>query len=64
MRRKARSVHSDGRITLGVDTTVVLDGRVYGKARNADDATGILAELSGRTHTVVSASAFSAPVTT
>jgi septum formation protein len=51
---KARSVHSDGRITLGVDTTVVLDGRVYGKARNADDATGILAELSGRTHTVVS----------
>lgn len=51
---KARSVHADGRITLGVDTTVVLDGRVYGKARNADDATGILAELSGRTHTVVS----------
>ena len=28
---KARSVHADGRITLGVDTTVVLDGRVYGK---------------------------------
>ena len=52
--KKARSVHSDGRITLGVDTTVVLDGRVYGKARNADDATGILAALSGRTHTVVS----------
>ncbi len=52
--KKARSVHADGRITLGVDTTVVLDGRVYGKARNADDATGILAELSGRTHTVVS----------
>ena len=51
---KARSVHSDGRITLGVDTTVVLDGRVYGKAQNADDATGILAALSGRTHTVVS----------
>jgi septum formation protein len=51
---KARSVHGEGRITLGVDTTVVLDGRVYGKARNADDATGILAELSGRTHTVVS----------
>ena len=51
---KARSVHADGRITLGVDTTVVLDGRVYGKAQNADDATGILAALSGRTHTVVS----------
>ena len=29
---KARSVHVEGRITLGVDTTVLLDGRVYGKA--------------------------------
>ena len=27
---KARSVHADGRATLGVDTTVVLDRRVYG----------------------------------
>ena len=33
---KARSVHADGRITLGVDTTVVLDGRVYGKAADGD----------------------------
>ena len=32
---KARSVHRDGRITLGVDTTVVLDDRVYGKAADA-----------------------------
>lgn len=53
---KARSVHADGRgrITLGVDTTVVLDGRVYGKAADADDARHLLNELSGRTHTVVS----------
>jgi septum formation protein len=51
---KARSVHSAGRITLGVDTTVHLDGRVYGKAAGEDDARRILAELSGRTHTVVS----------
>ena len=51
---KARSVHTDGRITLGVDTTVVLDGRVYGKARSAEDASHMLHELSGRTHTVVS----------
>ena len=27
---KARSVHRPGRATLGVDTTVHLDGRVYG----------------------------------
>ena len=51
---KARSVHADGRITLGVDTTVVLDGRVYGKAADAGEAAHMLHELSGRTHTVVS----------
>jgi septum formation protein len=42
---KARSVHGEGRITLGVDTTVVLDRRVYGKARDAADAARMLAEL-------------------
>jgi septum formation protein len=51
---KARSVHADGLITLGVDTTVHLDGRVYGKAADANDATRMLHELAGRTHTVVS----------
>jgi len=51
---KARSVHAGGRMTLGVDTTVVLDGRVYGKARDSADAAHMLSELSGRTHTVVS----------
>jgi septum formation protein len=51
---KARSVHRDGVVTLGVDTTVVLDGRVYGKAAGRDDARHMLNELSGRTHTVVS----------
>jgi septum formation protein len=51
---KARSVHPDGRITLGVDTTVLLDGRVYGKAVDRDAAERMLRELSGRTHAVVS----------
>jgi septum formation protein len=51
---KARSVHRDGRVTLGVDTTVVLDGRVYGKAAGREDARQMLDRLSGRTHTVVS----------
>ncbi|MGH3078330.1 MAG: Maf family protein [Gaiellaceae bacterium] len=51
---KARSVHADGAVTLGVDTTVVLDGRIYGKAADRDDAAHMLHELSGRTHTVVS----------
>jgi nucleoside triphosphate pyrophosphatase len=51
---KARSVHAEGQVTLGVDTTVVLDGRVYGKAVDREDAGRMLGELSGRTHTVVS----------
>ncbi len=51
---KARSVHVEGRITLGVDTTVLLNGRVYGKPADRDDAERMLRELSGRTHAVVS----------
>ena len=51
---KARSVHAAGRVTLGVDTTVVLDDRVYGKAADSDDARHMLGQLSGRTHSVVS----------
>jgi septum formation protein len=51
---KARSVRAEGRITLGVDTAVVLDGRMHGKPRDRDDAARMLRELSGRTHTVVS----------
>ena len=51
---KARSVHTQGQLTLGVDTTVVLDDRVYGKAADDDAARHMLNELSGRTHTVVS----------
>jgi septum formation protein len=51
---KARSIHTDARVTLGVDTTVLLDARVYGKPADRDDAAHMLGELSGRTHTVVS----------
>jgi septum formation protein len=51
---KAGSVHRPGAVTLGVDTAVVLDGRVYGKPVDRDDAARMLDELSGRTHTVVS----------
>ena len=51
---KARSVHSEGQLTLGVDTTVALAGRVYGKPVGRDEAERMLLELSGRTHAVVS----------
>lgn len=39
---------------LGVDTIVVLDGRIFGKPADAADARATLARLSGRTHEVIS----------
>jgi septum formation protein len=55
-RGKARSVTdiAEDRPVLGVDTTVVLDGRIFGKPTNASDAEQMLEELSGKTHVVVS----------
>jgi len=53
-RGKARSVHLSGRVTLGVDTTVVLDGHVFAKPADRMEAGRMLRELSGRTHTVIS----------
>ena len=44
-----------GGLVLGSDTEVVLDGRVFGKPRDAQDAHRMLAELAGRTHQVVTA---------
>lgn len=51
---KARSVHTPGRVTLGVDTTVHLGARLYGKPADADEAAEMLRELAGRTHAVLS----------
>jgi septum formation protein len=42
-------------VVLGSDTEVVLDGEVFGKPRDADEATAMLGRLSGRTHEVISA---------
>jgi septum formation protein len=55
-RGKARSVAADaeGRPVLGVDTTVVLEGRIYGKPATAEEAEKMLEQLSGRTHVVLS----------
>jgi septum formation protein len=51
---KARSVHRDPHLTLGVDTTVALDGRVFGKPASRAEAAEMLRALSAQTHTVVS----------
>lgn len=55
-RGKAESVAdlAEERPVLGVDTAVVLRGRVFGKPQDASDAERMLEELSGTTHLVVS----------
>lgn len=55
-RGKARSVAdiAEDRPVVGVDTAVVLDGRIFGKPANATEAEQMLEELSGKTHLVVS----------
>jgi septum formation protein len=44
-----------GRLVLGADTIVVLDGEVFGKPRDAEDAIGMLCRLGGRSHEVMTA---------
>jgi septum formation protein len=48
--RKVRAVSGD--LVLGVDTTVVVDGRSYGKPGNEEEARTVLSLLSGRVHEV------------
>ncbi len=60
---KARSVAAGAgdRPVLGVDTTVVLDGRIYSKPSDIGDAERMLEQLGGRTHAVVSGLALITP---
>jgi septum formation protein len=53
---KARSVAAGAgdRPVLGVDTTVLADGRILAKPADSTDAERMLETLSGRTHVVVS----------
>jgi septum formation protein len=48
--RKCNAV--PGELVLGVDTDVVLDGRIFGKPDSADSARAQLEALSGRVHEV------------
>ena len=50
-----------GRAVLGADTTVVVDGEVLGKPRDAADARRMLRLLADRTHEVLTAVALFAP---
>lgn len=49
---KAAAVAAAG-VVLAADTAVVLDGRILGKPRDAEDAAAMLRELSGRAHEVL-----------
>jgi len=56
----ARSVSgARQRIVLAADTVVVLDGKVFGKPVDDNDARDMLRQLSGRTHRVMTAVAIS-----
>jgi len=50
--RRVAAAHP-GRVVLGADTTVVVDGEVLGKPQDAADAARMLESLSGRSHLVL-----------
>jgi septum formation protein len=53
--RKARAVsgrHPDS-VVIGADTIVVIEGKLFGKPRDREDATQMLGQLAGRQHEVV-----------
>ncbi|MFN8323076.1 MAG: Maf family protein [Chitinophagales bacterium] len=55
-RKKARAFIddiSDHVIVIGADTVVVLDGKIYEKPVDRQDAVNMLQELSGRMHEVI-----------
>ena len=60
---KAQSVsaQADERPVLGVDTAVVLAGRIFGKPADAGEAEQMLDALSGQTHAVVSGLCLATP---
>ena len=50
----AREALRPGELVLGVDTVVVLDGEILGKARDAEEAARYVRRLAARTHEVYS----------
>lgn len=50
---------NDNKLIITADTIVIVDNKVLGKPRDAEDAAQMLRSLSGREHTVVTAIAVS-----
>lgn len=42
---------------LGADTVMIMDGKVYGKPADIDEAVGYLQDFSGKTHSVITSMA-------
>ncbi|MGE3889301.1 MAG: nucleoside triphosphate pyrophosphatase [Vicinamibacterales bacterium] len=62
-REKAEAVArlNPGRLVLGADTTVVVDGTILAKAGDPDEARAMLARLAGRAHQVLTGVALVGP---
>ena len=55
---KLQAYGATGRCVLAADTIVWLDGKIYGKPSDLDEAKSFLRELSGRTHQVFTGVAY------
>jgi septum formation protein len=54
-KRVIDSVAGSSMVVLGADTSVVLGSKIYGKPKNSEEALAMLADLSGKTHQVLTA---------
>lgn len=51
----------EGELLVTADTAVCMDGRIFGKPRDREEAVGMLHQLSGRRHTVVTGVCLTVP---
>lgn len=53
LKARAAETHHPGKLILGADTVVTLDGRIFGKPTDMAEARRMLRAMSGRTHDVL-----------
>ena len=58
-RAKALAATQRGCVSIGADTSVILDGRILGKPRDREDGISMLKALGGRSHQVLTGIAVS-----
>lgn len=52
LKASAVAIENPNRLTLGADTVVAFDGKIYGKPKDLTDAKRMLSELQGNIHSV------------